>query len=100
VGIAVAGGGIAATIVGAIDLSRGDDRNDDLTKMLSEGRDYTGQGQLLVGIGVGAVVVGAVMLGVDLGLRAKRRKQSDHAHALVVPTFAPNQGGISITGRF
>lgn len=96
-GIGVAVVGIGVTIGGAVQWSRGRVPNDDITSMISEGRDYTGQGQLLVGIGVGAVVVGAVMLGVDVGLRAKRQK-APRAH--IVPTLSGKHAGISITGRF
>lgn len=96
-GIGVAAVGLGVTIAGAVQWSRGRVPEIDLTRPTSEGLDYTPQGKILVGVGVGTLVVGAVMLGVDLGLRAKQRRKSNYS---VVPTFGPQQAGISFHGRF
>jgi hypothetical protein len=96
IGLAVAGLGV--TIAGAVQWSRGRVPNDDITSPVSEGRDYTGQGQLLVGIGAGVLVVGAVMLGVDLGVLAKKRKRGHQAR--ILPVVGPKQAGLVLRGRF
>jgi hypothetical protein len=97
-GIGIAAAGLGVTIAGAVQWSRGRVPNDDLTSRISEGRDYTTQGQVLVGIGVGALVVGAVMLGVDMGVLAKRR--SGEARARISPTIGPERAGLVVQGRF
>jgi hypothetical protein len=98
VGIGVAAAGLGITIAGAVQWSRGRVPDDDLTRRTSEGRDYTGQGQLLVGLGAGALVVGVVMLAVDLGVLAKRRNGA--ARAQLLPTIGPERAGIVVQGRF
>jgi hypothetical protein len=98
VGIGVAAAGLGITIAGAVQWSRGRVPDDDLTRRTSEGRDYTGQGQLLVGLGAGALVVGVVMLAVDLSVLAKRRNGA--ARAQLLPTIGPERAGIVVQGRF
>jgi hypothetical protein len=97
-GVGVAAVGLGVTIAGAVQWSRGQVPEDDLTSETSRGRDFTRQGQLLVGVGAGALVVGAVMLGVDLGLRAKKRSRAGQAQ--VIPVLGPEQAGIVFQGRF
>ena len=58
-------------------------------------------GYVLVGVGATAVVVGAVLLGVDLGVRAKKRKREAQAgKPAVFPIFSPDGVGVGVSGRF
>jgi hypothetical protein len=97
IGIGVAVAGVGLTVAGAVQWSRGRILDDDINSKLSEGRDFTPQGRAFVGIGAGVIVVGAVMLGVDMGLRAKKRRT---ARAQVLPAIGPEHTGLLIQGRF
>jgi len=90
--------GLGAVIAGALAWSRGEVREPDPTALDSVGRDHITPGKLLVGVGAGALIVGAVMLGVDLGRRANQRNLSGRAS--IVPALGPNGAGLTIHGRF
>jgi hypothetical protein len=55
---------------------------------------------VLVGVGVAVVSAGLVMIGLDVGRRAKQHKQAREQRALVVPIISPTGVGVGMVGRF
>lgn len=98
IGIGVAVVGFGMTFIGGSAWSRGQVPDIDLTQPVSEGRDYTHRGQVLVGVGVGAVLVGTILLLVDLDVQADRLGNGHRAH--LVPVVGPEQSGIVLRGKF
>ena len=97
VGIVVGVGAIVTGIAGAIDLGRGEVVGDDVGGG-SHATDYRPRGRPLVGVGAGLLVAGAVLFGVDFGIRAKRRKQA--ASKAVSIGIGPGFTGLTVHGRF
>jgi hypothetical protein len=101
-GIGTAVLGLGATIGGAVELSRG--RVYEPGDSAQAGYELRGvdhpPGYVLLGIGVAAVSAGLVMIGVDVGRRAKQRKQAPKHRALVVPIISPTGVGVGMVGRF
>ncbi|NJK31746.1 MAG: hypothetical protein HC927_04615 [Deltaproteobacteria bacterium] len=98
-GVVVAGLGLGTMIAGGVELGRG---------VVIEGGaeqtrtriDHRTPGAALLGVGSAALVAGAILLGVDLGLRAKRRKQAAGAQTLVLPIIGPEQVGLGLVRNF
>jgi hypothetical protein len=98
VGIGVAAVGLGVLIWGGVELSRGvviDDRGNEQRSLV----DHRPRGNALLGVGAASLVVGAVLLGVDLGLRSKQRKQA-RSKTAVAPFFTPQSVGIGVAGQF
>lgn len=100
VGIGTAALGLGATIGGAVELSRGRAYDPEVGAdyYALSGVDHRPPGYVLLGVGVAAVSAGLVMLGVDVGRRAKQRKSARGQRALVVPILSPT--GVGVVGRF
>lgn len=101
-GIGTATLGLGATIAGAVELSRGRIYNPEISAQADyelSGRDHRPPGYALIGVGAAVVGAGLVMLGVDVGRRAKQRKPRDQ-RALIVPIMSPAGGGVGMVGRF
>lgn len=94
-GIVVGAGGIATLIAGGVDLGRGEVAEDTFGQ--DETRDFRPRGRALVGVGVGLVVVGALAVGIDAGMRANKRKE---ASARLRLDAGPRFVGASLVGRF
>ncbi len=62
------------------------------------GTDSRPPGYALLGVGAAVLVTGLVMVGVDVGRRAKQRKQREQGQAVLVPYFSPT--GVGVVGRF
>lgn len=88
VGVLVAGG--AAAIVGVVFAVRGRAFETDPGAATQSGRDFRVPGYGLIGGGVAAVVVGAVLVGVD------RKRRRSRASAMMLP----GGGGLVWEGRF
>ena len=97
-GIGVAVLGVGALVWGGVELSRGV-VTDGLANEQRRLVDHGPRGTALVGVGAASLVVGAVLLGVDLGLRSKQRKQA-RSNTAVAPFWTPGHAGISVAGRF
>lgn len=98
-GIGVAVVGIGATIGGAVELSRGRVYDDGAeTNDQRTGTDHRPPGYALIGIGAAAAIAGVVILAVDLSQRAKQRKQTQRAQAIIVPSLTSI--GVGVVGRF
>lgn len=99
IGIVLGVAGLATTIAGGVDLARGEvATNDDPGTQFGTVTDHRPRGRVLVGVGVGALVVGAVMIGVDVGLRGKKRRSRRAARLQL--DAGPDFVGTSIRGRF
>lgn len=98
-GIGVSALGIGVTIGGAVGLSLGlvEQRPGDFYDRTVT--NHRPPGYALLGVGVGATVAGLVMIGVDVGRRAKQRKQRPQ-QAVVVPLMSPTSAGVGVVGRF
>jgi hypothetical protein len=75
-GIAASGVGLGAAIVGAVFVHRGREIHGDPGAPVLDYTDYRPLGVALVGAGLGVMVVGNVLLGVDLGLLRDRRQRA------------------------
>lgn len=95
VGIVVGAGGIATLIAGGVYLGRGEVTDD--VGGFDDAQDFRPRGRVLVGVGAGLLGVGMIALGVDVGLRAKKRKKT--AARLRLNT-GPGIAGIGLSGRF
>ena len=98
VGIGVAAVGLGVLIWGGVELSRGvviDGLENEQRRLI----DHRPRGNALVGAGAASLVVGIVLLGVDLGLRSKQRKQA-RSKTAVAPFFTPQSAGIGVAGQF
>ncbi len=98
-GAVLAGSGLALTIAGAIELPRGTEVTES-DGLVVRAREHRQTGQVLLGTGAGVLVVGVVMLAVDLGLRAKKRKQADASARMLVPVFGRDFTGLGYVQRF
>ncbi|PRQ04052.1 hypothetical protein ENSA5_11000 [Enhygromyxa salina] len=99
-GTAVSVLGIGAVIWGAVEMSRGrvyDQPAGDYYERT--GADHAPRGYALLGVGAAVTTAGLVMLGVDLGRRAKQRKQA-RAQALVFPLVSPTGFSLGVSGSF
>ncbi|MEX1364159.1 MAG: hypothetical protein AB1Z98_13610 [Nannocystaceae bacterium] len=96
-GIVVGAGGLATTVAAAVDLRRGERVDEPTSAGLTNTTDFRPRGRALLGVGLGLLVTGAVLVGVDVGLRAKKRKRRavDVGFGL-----APSFTGASVRGRF
>lgn len=96
VGLVLGAGGIAMITMGVVDLRTGEEVT------LNRGRedvvDHRPRGRALLGSGIAAVALGVVAVGVDVGMRARKRRGTKQVgfHISARPTFA----GLSINGRF
>jgi len=90
------GAGVGVTIAGAVLWGRGKDIEFD--GFDTHSKDYRPTGKLLVGVGLGAVAIGAVILGIDMGIRAKKRGRAERL--TLIPTFGSNHAGLVFQGRF
>ncbi|KIG15271.1 hypothetical protein DB30_05815 [Enhygromyxa salina] len=99
-GAAVSVVGLGAIVWGAVEVSRG--RVYEHPAGLFYERtsvNHAPRGYVLVGVGAAVATAGLVMLGVDMGRRAKQRKHG-RSQALIVPTFSPTGLGLGISGSF
>ena len=97
-GIVLGVGGIATAIAGGVDLGRGEVLEDEPPQSgVDLYVDHRPRGRTLLGVGAGFLVVGAVLVGVDVGLRARKRKQP----AVQVGVDAGRAfTGLTLRGRF
>lgn len=97
-GIVVAVAGVATLSAGGVYLARNDKRGGGWGQ--GDATSYRPRGLVLVGVGAAALVAGAVAIGVDVGLRAKRRKnQGTNSAGLAFGLWADGPG-LSVRGRF
>lgn len=98
-GAVVAGVGLGVMIGGGVEYGRGIEFEDapDRTRTRI---DHQLPGGVLLGVGGAALIVGAVLLGVDLGKRAKQRKAARNTSGLVVPLLAPGTVGVGFVRNF
>lgn len=95
----VAALGLGALVWGAVELSRGVE----VTPPVNERQrivNHRPRGTALVATGAASLAVGAILLGVDLGLRSKKRKQARSKATVIAPIFSPQHVGIGVAGRF
>ncbi len=97
-GIVLGSAGLGTTIAGAVDLGRGRVVEPSTRTGFDRGTDYRPRGRALLGAGLGMAVVGAVLVAVDVGLRAKKRKQRPLVEANV--SVRPGFAGVYVGGRF
>ena len=102
VGIVASGVGLGTGIAGALLLYRGNAVHGDPGIPLVTSTDYRPAGVALIGSGVGMMVLGNVLLGVDLGILRDRRDQrrDDHAELAGVRVWARDGAGLAVHGRF
>ncbi|HLT36157.1 MAG TPA: hypothetical protein VK034_07725 [Enhygromyxa sp.] len=102
VGIAASVLGLGSTIVGTVYLYRGKDVEGDPGAPVIEYTNYIPLGLGLIGAGVGVMVVGNVLLGVDLGILRTRREQRASARARItrVGLLASHEVGLTLSGQF
>jgi len=98
-GIGVTVLGLGATIGGAVEISRGRVYDPATDRYQLTGTDHRPVGYALLGVGAAATVAGVIMLGADVGKRAKQRKQAPR-QALIIPSITPSSAGIGVVGRF
>jgi hypothetical protein len=110
-GIGTAVLGLGLTIGGAVEASRGRQYDPACgpdgcpmgtsnTYQELTGTDHRPIGYALLGVGVSAAIAGIVMIGVDVGRRAKTRRPADQRRALIVPIASPAGAGIGVSGHF
>jgi hypothetical protein len=97
VGIGVAGLGLAATIAGAVELSKGKRYDADTGAPDRTFVDHRPAGRALLGAGVAAVVVGAALVITDVTLRAKQRRTPTRA---MHPIFGEGVVGLGLIQQF
>jgi len=95
-GAGVALAGVGVTIAGAVLWGRGEEI--EIAGVDTHSEDHRPTGKLLVGVGIGVAAIGAVMLGVDMGIRAKKRGRAERL--TLIPTFGPDHAGLVFQGRF
>ena len=93
-GAVVAGGGLATTIAGAVRLAQGEVAEPSPRPEIRI-VDYRPQGRMLVGVGVGALALGAAAVVVDVVLRKNKRKA-----VTLAPAFSPRFASVSLSIRF
>ena len=98
-GIGFTVAGLGAIVGGAVELSRGNDYEQSEGYRRVTGTDHSPVGYVLTGVGAVATTAGLVMLGVDLGRRAKQRKQA-RPHVHIIPSISPASAGVTFVGRF
>ncbi|NJK31994.1 MAG: hypothetical protein HC927_05990, partial [Deltaproteobacteria bacterium] len=94
-----AGGGLAITIAGAVELPRGQE----LVGELEEPQryiDHRRTGQVLLGVGVVVLAAGIVMAATDMSLRAKKRKGAREPRTTLMPVIQRDFAGAAFGGRF
>ncbi|MCH9685361.1 MAG: hypothetical protein K0V04_28255 [Deltaproteobacteria bacterium] len=93
-GAVVATGGLATTVAGIVQLSKGEVV---IPTQASQRRvqDFRPQGGALLGIGLGAMALGTAAVVVDV---VRRRRSRNHAR--VAPSVLPSGVGIAVGGRF
>jgi hypothetical protein len=89
------------TLVGAgVELSRGIVVEESTGEQRMR-TDHQTPGYALVGVGATALVAGVILLGVDLGVQAKKRKQRASAsQTSVFPILQPASVGVGVSGKF
>lgn len=102
VGIAAGVLGLGGTIAGAVFLHRGKVIEGDPGAPIVDYTDYRPLGVGLLGAGLGVMVVGNVLLGVDLGVLRDRRSGRSNARAQLtgLGVSAEHGAGVTIHGRF
>jgi hypothetical protein len=98
-GIASSVLGLGAAITGAVFLHRGEVVTSSPGAALIESLDYRPPGAALVGAGLGALVVGNVLLAVDLSVLRDRRRRA-RAELTGVGVTMSRTAGLSVHGRF
>ncbi|PRQ04057.1 hypothetical protein ENSA5_11050 [Enhygromyxa salina] len=99
VGIGAGALGLGATIAGAVLLSRGKISTDALGGPSVDSIDYRPPGAALVGVGLGALVIGKVLLALDLSVLRERRTKA-RAELTGIGLRAHDGPGLTIHGRF
>lgn len=99
VGISASALGLGAVIAGAVLFDRGKVLENDPGAYILEYTDYRPAGAALLGVGIGAVVVGSVLIGVDLGVLLPRRRERARARVDGISAMT-ERPGIVVTGRF
>ncbi|MFO7564313.1 MAG: hypothetical protein R6X02_16825 [Enhygromyxa sp.] len=94
--------GLGGAIVGAVYLHRGRVLENDPGAAVLEYTDHRPLGVGLLGAGLGVMVVGNVLLGVDLGILRPRRESRGSARIELtgVSVLARESRGVTISGRF
>lgn len=102
VGIAAGVLGLGSTIVGALFLHRGKVIEGDPGAPIVDYTDYRPLGVGLLGAGLGVMVVGNVLLGVDLGVLRDRRdgRANNRAQLTGIRLAADDGASLAIHGRF
>ncbi|KIG14938.1 hypothetical protein DB30_06240 [Enhygromyxa salina] len=99
-GAIVAAVGVGVLIGGGVEVSRGVVLEDGLDEQ-GVRTDHRAPGYALVGVGAAALVAGVILLGVDLGVQAKKRKQRAGAgQARVFPLVHSTSVGLGVSGKF
>jgi hypothetical protein len=99
VGISTCALGLGAAIAGAVFLDRGKVLESEPGALTLEWTDHRPAGAALMGVGVGAMVVGTVLIGVDLGVLLPRRRERAHAQLEGI-SVTVERPGVLVTGRF
>ena len=97
-GIGIGAAGLATAIAGGVYLARGDRVVGDDGSRLDLVEHNRRLGAPLLGVGIGAFVVGAIMVGVDVGRRAKQRKAKNNQPVGI--QVRPGFTGVTLRGRF
>lgn len=97
-GIGLGVAGLAAAVVGAVYVARGDRVSGADSTMFDRSEDNPSFGTPMLGVGIGVLVVGAIMVGVDVGRRAKQRRGQDTKRVSL--DARPGYAGLSLRGRF
>lgn len=98
-GSVIAGLGVGALIGGSVELSRGV-VVESFDREQRDRIDHRPPGITLVSLGTTAIIVGAVMLGVDLAKQSRKRKRSVARRPLVFPILTPNAAGVGTAINF
>lgn len=100
VGFASAAVGVGATIWGAVLINRGVVVESEPLGVTQKWTDYRPTGIALMGVGLGMVVIGNVLVGVDLGVLLPRRHARAQAQIDGVSVTTAGGPGLAIRGRF
>jgi hypothetical protein len=100
-GVVMSGVGLAVTIAGAVELSKGKVYDQGTRYALSrEFQDHRPVGYGLLGAGVAVMAVGIGLLVTDTVIRAKKRKKSEASTHAFFPMFGGGVVGMGLNQRF